>query len=76
MKYYIGTVRKDLFKIDDGIEDWIIQIDKPGEIAIIESNGKYDSIAFKSITETDFKSILKKAGIKEVVTLLYTLLNA
>lgn len=76
MRYYIGTVRKDLFKIDDGIEDWIIQIDKPGEIAIIENNGKYDSIAFKSITETDFKSILKKAGIKEVVTLLYTLLNA
>ncbi len=76
MRYYIGTVRKDLFKIDDGIEDWIIQIDKPGEIAIIENNGKYDSISFKSITETDFKSILKKAGIKEVATLLYTLLNA
>jgi hypothetical protein len=76
MKYYIGTVRKDLFKIDDGVEDWIMQMDKPGELAIIENNGKYNHIVFRQITEIQFKTILKKASVKEVVDLLHTLINA
>ena len=68
--YYIGTTRSDLFKISDGVEDWILQIDKPGQLAIIENNGNYDNIGFKSITKDQFKSVIKKSSLGEIFDIL------
>lgn len=74
--FYIGTTRKDLFKISDGIEEWIVQIDKPGQIAIIENNGMYNNIGFKSIPTEQFKHIIKKSSLGEVFDLLKFLYHA
>lgn len=75
-KFYIGTTRKDLFMITDGIEQWIVQIDKPGEMAIVENNGTYNNIGFKLISHDQFKTIIKKSGLTEMYQLLNNLANA